>query len=111
MEDVFDTAPAATLSFTSGNDWLKLSDGRPTELKTPGLVLSFPRPTEFFQVSRVAFTRSGYDAYLWIQHLSCDASEATPGCRGGSGALIHGVKSGGAWTFQDTICQIVHFPS
>ncbi len=58
MTAVFDSAPVSTLlASTSGNDWLTLGNGRSASLHPHADPLSFDRPTEFFRLSRVAFTR------------------------------------------------------
>jgi len=111
MQAIFNTAAPATLASSSGNDWLRLSDGRSATLHPNGATLSFTRPTQIFRVSRVAFTRSGYEAFLWVEHQTCQADPAHPGCEGLSGALLHAHKSDGAWTFEETTCQAIVFPT
>jgi len=111
MTAVFDSAPVSTLlASTSGNDWLTLGNGRSASLHLHGDPLSFDRPTELFRVSRVAFTRSGYNAYLWVEHRSCNIDPAGHTCHGASGALVHGIKSNGSWTFENTTCHTITFP-
>lgn len=111
MNTVFDGAPAATLAVTSSNDWLSLGDGRAAHLHPHNSSLGFDRPTELFRLSRVAFTRFGSDAYLWVDHRTCRPGDLEPTCEGLSGALIHGHKSGGSWTFEETTCRTITFPS
>jgi len=106
MEAIFDSAPAADLTASSSNDWITLSDGRPTRLHPHGTGMSFDHPTQLFRVSRVAFTRFGYDAYLWVERWTCGTGDDLA-CKAGSGALVHGRKSNGSWSFEDTNCQII----
>lgn len=108
MEAVFDGAPAAHLTTSSGNDWLSLEDGRPSHLQPSETLLIFDHPTELFRLSRVAFTLSGYDAYLWVERQRCGFSSTS--CEEGTGTLVHGKESGGTWTFEDTFCQTVLAP-
>ncbi len=109
MEDIFDKVPPTTLTSTSGNEWLKLGDGRSTHLRPANSPLHFDHPTDWVRLSRVAFTLSGYDAYLWVEHSTCGTHDK--GCSEGSGTLIHGKKSSGSWTFEDTTCQILLSPT
>lgn len=110
MSDVFEDAPSASLTSTSSNDWLSLDNGRPAHLHPHNSSIPFDRPTELFRLSRVAFTRFGFDAYLWVDHRTCRAGDTEPACDGLAGALIHGRKANGAWTFEDTTCHILVFP-
>lgn len=111
MAHIFDAAPSATLTSSSNPDWLLLADGRRAVLQPNGSRLSFDRPTKLVRVSRVAFTRFRTDAYLWVEHRICQPSAAGSTCTAPSGALIHGQKSDGTWTFEETTCQILAFPS
>ena len=106
METIFDTTSESTLSLSPGSDWLSLSDGRSAQIHPHDAPLAFPAPTEFVRFSRVAFTRFGYEAYLWVEHRTCAANGQT-GCQNASGALVHGKKSNGAWSFEDTTCQAI----
>ena len=111
MSDIFEGAPSASLTSTSSNAWLNLGDGPPAHLHPHSSSLPFDRPTELFRLSRVAFTRFGFEAYLWVDHRTCRTGDTEPACDDTSGALIHGHKSGGSWTFEDTTCRTITFPS
>jgi len=102
MAGIFDSAPETVLTSTSSNDWLRLSDGRSARLLPHNALPTPGQPTELFRFSRVAFTRMGYQAFFWVEHHSCSVNAP---CEGESGALVHGWKSGGTWSFEDTLCQ------
>ncbi len=111
MEGVFDASPEATLTATSSNDWLGLGDGRTARLLPHEATLGFTERTELFRLSRVAFTRLGYQGFFWAEHRSCTPAQGPEGCSGASGTLIHARKSNGAWLFEDTLCQTILFPT
>lgn len=111
MERIFETAPDATLTSTASNDWLTLSDGRTVQLRPRDAPLTFQKSTELFRLSRVAFTRMGYQAFFWVEHRTCQVGQGAVICSGGSGNLIHARKSNNVWTFEDTLCHTVLFPA
>ena len=103
MRGLLDGATPVALSSSSGNEWLSLSDRRPVALHDAALSPAPGNAAEWIWLSRVAFTLSGYDAYLWVQHQTCGARSGS--CDVGYGILVHGKKSSGTWTFEDTSCQ------
>lgn len=111
MDSIFDEAPDATLTSTSNHDWITLSNGRPAQLLPPSNSLPFTHSAELFRLSRVAFTRLGSDAYLWVERRTCRPGDTELTCEGASGKLLHGMESGDTWTFEDTTCQTIFFPN
>ncbi len=112
METIFDEAPTAHLTASSGNDWLQLADGRSARLLPhTGEPPVFAQSTELIRLSRVAFTRSGFEAYLWVEHRTCAVDGENTTCTGNSGTLLRGARSDSVWSFEDTNCHTIVFPS
>ena len=108
MQEMFEGLGPGRLSRAVGTDWLNIP-GASLQLAMPETPI-ISHKTEYVRLSRVAFTRFGTDAYVWLERQTC----GPPGglrasCDAGSGTLVHGVSSGGQWSFDDTLCNTVFF--
>lgn len=109
MQEMFEGSAPARLSRAVGTDWLNLPGANLQLAATPGTPIISYR-TEYVRLSRVAFTRFGTDAYVWLERQTCDPPGGLKAsCHAGSGTLVHGVNSGGQWAFEDTLCTTVFF--
>ena len=105
MQGIFSDVPTVTLSELPASHWLNFPDGRSAMLLSPSDPLPPGRPVQLLSFSRVAFTFSGRDAYVWINRARCTAHGDTNDCEGAEGHLYHGKRSGSDWAFIETLCQ------
>ena len=103
MRDVFDDAPAATLSMNVPEDWLRLSSGQQATLSRDESSTG-TGVTLFLRLSRVAFSRFRRDGYVWAERRSCTTSGGAMSCDEREGKLLHVVQDGGRWTAEETNC-------
>ena len=107
MQEMFEGISPSHLSRAVGTDWLNVPGASLRLAALQGTPI-ISHKTEYVRLSRVAFTRFGADAYVWLERQTCNPPGGVKAsCDAGSGALVHGVSSGGQWAFEDTLCTTV----
>lgn len=108
MWNIFDDAPAATLSRNVPEDWLRLPNGSLATL-AEGAPAAAAGATVQLRLSRVAFSRFHREGYVWVERRSCAATGTGTHCDGREGGLIRVTAKGDHWSVEETECRTLAF--
>ena len=108
MRNVFDSAPAATLSADVPEDWLRLATGQNAALGRGATAESIGE-TELLRFSRVAFSRFHRDGYVWLQDQRCVTTRQGTHCGERTGRLLRLRREDDRWAVEETDCSAISF--